>query len=170
VVLNLKDNDFRLIVAVAYNTGFVYVKFIGTHKEYDQIDANTVEHFERAKMEISPIRTKADYQATLKLVSALVDADPKRGTPEGDQLEILGTLIASHEAKHYPIELPDPIEAIKFRMEQQGLTAKDLQPMTGGLNRVYEVLNRKRPLSIAMVRRLHASLGISTECLIQQAA
>lgn len=121
-------------------------------------------------MEIRPIRTKADYQTALKLVSTLVDADPKRGTPEGDQLEILGTLIASYEAKHYPIELPDPIEAIKFRMEQQGLTAKDLQPMIGGLNRVYEVLNRKRPLSIAMVRRLHASLGISAECLIQQAA
>lgn len=99
-----------------------------------------------------------------------IDADPKRGTHEADQLEILGTLMESYETKHYPVELPDPVEAIKFRMEQQGQTAKDLQPMIGGLNRVYEVLNRKRPLSIAMVRRLHASLGISAECLIQQAA
>jgi HTH-type transcriptional regulator/antitoxin HigA len=121
-------------------------------------------------MDIRPIHTKADYKAALKMVSALVDADPKRGTPDGDRLEVLGALLVAYEAKHYPIELPDPIEAIKFRMEQQGLSAKDLQPMIGGLNRVYEVLNRKRPLSLAMVRRLHSSLGISAECLIRAAA
>ncbi len=121
-------------------------------------------------MDIRPIHTKADYKAALKMVSALVDADPKRGTPDGDRLEVLGALLVAYEAKHYPIELPDPIEAIKFRMEQQGLSAKDLQPMIGGLNRVYEVLNRKRPLSLAMVRRLHSSLGISAECLIREAA
>ncbi|MBA3057417.1 MAG: transcriptional regulator [Gammaproteobacteria bacterium] len=119
-------------------------------------------------MDIRPIRTKADYKAALKLVSALVDADPKRGSPEGDHLEVLGTLLEAYEAKHYPIELPDPIEAIKFRMGQQGMSPKDLQPMIGGLNRVYEVLNRKRPLSLAMVRRLNSSLGISAECLIRE--
>jgi len=121
-------------------------------------------------MDIRPIHTKADYKAALKMVSALVDADPKRGTPDGDRLEVLGALLVAYEAKHYPIELPDPIEAIKFRMEQQSLSAKDLQPMIGGLNRVYEVLNRKRPLSLAMVRRLNSSLGISAECLIREAA
>jgi HTH-type transcriptional regulator / antitoxin HigA len=121
-------------------------------------------------MEIRPIRTKSDYKAALKIVSALVDADPKRGTPDGDRLEVLGTLVEAYEAQHYPIALPDPIEAIKFRMEQQGLRPKDLTPMIGGLNRVYEVLNRKRPLSIAMVRRLNASLGISAECLIGEVA
>ena len=121
-------------------------------------------------MDIQPIHTKADYKAALKVVSALVDADPKRGTPEGDRLEVLGTLLEAYEAQHYPIDLPDPIEAIKFRMEQQGLSAKDLQPMIGGLNRVYEVLNRKRPLSIAMVRRLNSSLGLSAECLIRAPA
>ena len=121
-------------------------------------------------MDIRPIHTKADYKAALNMVSALVDADPKRGTPDGNRLEVLGALLVAYEAKHYPIELPDPIEAIKFRMEQQGLSAKDLQPMIGGLNRVYEVLNRKRPLSLAMVRRLHSSLGISAECLIREAA
>ena len=121
-------------------------------------------------MDIQPIHTKADYKSALKVVSALVDADPKRGTPEGDRLEVLGTLLEAYEAQHYPIDLPDPIEAIKFRMEQQGLSAKDLQPMIGGLNRVYEVLNRKRPLSIAMVRRLNSSLGISAECLIREAS
>lgn len=121
-------------------------------------------------MDIRPIHTKADYKAALEVVSALVDTDPKRGTPEGDCLEILGTLLEAYEAQHYPIELPDPIEAIKFRMDQQGMSAKDLQPMIGGLNRVYEVLNRKRPLSLAMVRRLNSGLGISAECLIREAA
>ena len=118
-------------------------------------------------MEIRPIHTKADYKAALKAVSALVDADPKRGTLDADRLEVLGTLLEAYEAQHFHIELPDPIEAIKFRMEQQGLSAKDLTPMIGGLNRVYEVLNRKRPLSIAMVRRLHEGLGISADCLIR---
>ena len=93
---------------------------------------------------------------------------PRRGTALGNELEILGTLVQAYEAEHYPIDLPDPIEAIKFRMEQQGLKAKDLQPMLGGVNRVYEVLNRKRPLSLPMVRRLHAGLGISAACLIRE--
>jgi HTH-type transcriptional regulator/antitoxin HigA len=118
-------------------------------------------------MDIRPIRTKADYKAALKAVSAFVDADPKRGTADADRLEVLGTLLEAYEAQHFHIELPDPIEAIKFRMDQQGLSAKDLTPMIGGLNRVYEVLNRKRPLSIAMVRRLHEGLGISADCLIR---
>jgi HTH-type transcriptional regulator/antitoxin HigA len=82
----------------------------------------------------------------------------------------LGALLEAFEAKHYKLELPDPIEAIKFRMEQQGLKPKDLQPMIGGLNRVYEVLSKKRPLSLQMVRRLHAGLGISADCLIREAA
>lgn len=120
-------------------------------------------------MEIRPIHTKADYRAALKAVSALVDLDPKRGTPEGDRLEVLGTLVQAYETEHYPIDLPDPVEAIKFRMEQQGLTPKDLEPMIGRINRVYEVLNRTRPLSMTMVRRLNAGLGISAECLIQEA-
>lgn len=98
-------------------------------------------------MEIRLIRTQADYTATLKVVSALVDTDPERGTPDVDRLEVLGTLLEAYEVQHYPIELPDPIDAIKFRMEQQGLSAKDLQPMIGGLNRVYEVINRKRSVS-----------------------
>lgn len=119
-------------------------------------------------MNIQPIHTKPAYKAALKRVSQLIDSDPKRGTALADELEVLGTLVQAYEARHYPIDLPDPIEAIKFRMEQQGLNAKDLQPMIGGANRVYEVLNRKRPLSLAMVRRLHAGLGISAACLIRE--
>jgi HTH-type transcriptional regulator / antitoxin HigA len=118
-------------------------------------------------MPFRPIHSDADYKEALKAVSALIDQDPKCGTPAADRLEVLGILLEAYEAKHYPMELPDPIEAIKFRMEQQGLGPKDLQPMIGGLNRVYEVLNRTRPLSINMVRRLHAAFGISAECLIQ---
>lgn len=121
-------------------------------------------------MLIQPIHTRADYKAARKAIAALIDADPQRGTPEADRLEVLGALVEAYEARRYPLELPDPIEAIKFRMEQQGLKPKDLQPMIGGLNRVYEVLSRKRPLSLAMVRRLHAGLGISADCLIRETA
>lgn len=121
-------------------------------------------------MEIRPIRTEADYKATLKEVSRLMEGDPELGTPEGDRLDVLVTLVQAYEAKHYPIDLPDPIEAIKFRMEQAGLTAKDLEPMIGRLNRVYEVLNRKRALTLPMIWKLHQGLGIPAESLIKPPA
>ena len=117
-------------------------------------------------MDIRPIRTQADYEAALAEVSPLFDNEPEPGTPQGDRFEVLVTLLEAYERKHYPIDAPDPVEAIKFRMEQQGLTPADLQPMIGRLNRVYEVLNRKRPLTMAMVRRLHRQLGIPAESLI----
>lgn len=118
-------------------------------------------------MNIRPIRTEADYKATLKEISLLMESDPDLDTPDGDRLDVLSTLVQVYEAKHYPITLPDPIEAIKFRMEQAGLTAKDLEPMIGQRNRVYEVLNRKRSLTLPMIRRLHQDLGIPAENLIQ---
>lgn len=117
-------------------------------------------------MDIKPIRTEADYKAALKEVSVLMESDPALGTPDGDRLDVLVTLVQAFEARHYSIDLPDPIEAIKFRMEQQDLKPKDLEPMIGRSNRVYEILNRKRPLTMTMVRKLHAGLGISAECLI----
>ena len=117
-------------------------------------------------MEIRPIRTQADYEAALAEVSPLFDNEPQLGTPEGDRFDVLVTLIEAFERRHFPIDPPDAIEAIKFRMEQQGLTPADLQPMIGRMNRVYEVLNRKRPLTMAMVRRLHRQLGIPAESLI----
>lgn len=121
-------------------------------------------------MDIRPIRSEADYQATLKEISALMDedADPDLGTPDGDRLDILATLVQAYEAKHMPITAPDPVEAIKFRMDQSGLSVKDLEPIIGKSNRVYEVLNRKRPLTLAMIRRLHISLGIPADVLIAQ--
>ncbi len=117
------------------------------------------------KNEIKPIRTRKDYEAALAEVARLWGA--KSGTPEGDRLDVLATLIDAYEAVHYPMDPPDPIEAIKFRMEQQGLTRKDLEPLIGTRTRVAEVLNRKRSLSIGMIRRLHKKLGISAEVLIR---
>lgn len=121
-------------------------------------------------MEIRPIRTEADYKASLKEASRLMEHDPDIGTPDGDRLDVLTTLIQAYEARHYPIDLPDPIEAIKFRMEQAGLTAKDLEPMIGQRNRVYEILNRKRSLTLPMIWKLHQQLGIPAESLIRPTA
>lgn len=120
-------------------------------------------------MDIKPIRTETDYQDALRDASAFFDKEPEVGTPEGDRFELLLMVIEAYEQKHFAVSLPDPIEAIKFRMEQSGLTPKDLKPMIGGLNRVYEVLNRKRPLTLPMIRRLHATLGIPAESLIAEA-
>ena len=117
------------------------------------------------KNNVKPIRTKKDYEAALAEVERLWGAG--LGTPEGDRLDVLATLIDAYEAAHFPIDPPDPIEAIKFRMEQQGLTRKDLEPLIGTRTRVAEVLNRKRSLSIGMIRRLHQALGISAEVLIR---
>jgi HTH-type transcriptional regulator/antitoxin HigA len=114
--------------------------------------------------ELKPIRSEADHERALREVESLWGA--KSGTAKGDRLDILATLIDAYEAHRYPMDPPDPVEAIKFRMEQQGLTRKDLEPAIGTRTRVAEVLNRKRSLSIGMIRRLHARLGISAEVLI----
>jgi HTH-type transcriptional regulator/antitoxin HigA len=115
--------------------------------------------------EIKPIRTEADHEAALIEVERLWGA--KSGTPEGDRLDVVATLIEVYEEQRYPMDPPDPIEAIKFRMEQQGLTRKDLETMIGTRTRIAEVLSRKRSLSIAMIRRLHQKLGIPAEVLIR---
>ncbi len=115
--------------------------------------------------EIKPIRTKRDYEAALTEIERLWGAKAK--TPEGDRLDVLATLIDAYETEHYPMDPPDPIEAIKFRMEQQGLTRRDLEEIIGTRTRIAEILNRKRGLSITMIRRLHERLGISAEVLIR---
>jgi HTH-type transcriptional regulator/antitoxin HigA len=111
-------------------------------------------------MDIRPIHPDADYKAALHAVSAYFDNEPEPDTPDGDRFEVLVTLVEAYEAKHYPIELPGPVEAIKFRMEQAGLTPKDLVPAIGRLNRVYEILARKRPLTLGMIWRLREKFGI----------
>ena len=115
--------------------------------------------------EVRPIRTPEDYESALSEVEALWGS--AGGTPGGDRLDVLVTLIDAYESQHFPMDPPDPIEAIKFRMEQQGLTRKDLESIIGTRARIAEVLDRKRGLSIAMIRRLHAELGIPAEVLIR---
>lgn len=116
-------------------------------------------------MEIEPIKTKRDYFRTLKEIEGLMAA--KRNTPEGDRLDVLVTLVEAWETRHYFLDLPDPVSAIRHHMEQNGLVPKDLIPYIGGRNRVYEVLNRKRALSLKMIWRLHKGLGIPAESLIK---
>lgn len=117
-------------------------------------------------MEIKPIKTETDYEAALAEINTLLEAVP--GTPETDRLEVLSLLVEAWEDVHYPIEAPDPVEAILFYMEQNDLTRKDLEPFIGDRARVADVLNRKRPLSLSMIRRLHAGLGIPAEVLIKE--
>ena len=116
-------------------------------------------------MEIKPIRTRADYERTLREIERMWGA--VAGTAQGDRLEVLATLAEAYEQKHFPIDLPDPIEAIRFRIEQQGLDPRSLIGVIGGRSRVYEVMQRKRALSLQMIRRLHQRLGIPAEVLIR---
>ena len=118
------------------------------------------------KVDIKPIKTDADYRAVLTEIEMLMTAESD--TAEGEKLDVLVTLVEAYEKKHYPLDLPDPVEAIKFEMEQKGLTVKDLEPMIGKSNRVYEVLNHKRSLTLKMIWRLHEQLGIPAESLIKQ--
>jgi HTH-type transcriptional regulator/antitoxin HigA len=117
-------------------------------------------------MDIKPIKTQRDYRRVLKEIEGLMHA--RRNTPEGDRLDVVVTLVEAWEAKHYPLDLPDPRAAIKHHMEQKGLAPRDLIPFIGSRNRVYEVLAGKRSLTLTMVRRLHTGLGIPAESLIKE--
>jgi HTH-type transcriptional regulator / antitoxin HigA len=115
--------------------------------------------------EIKPIKSEADYDAALAEITTLMDAEP--GTPESDRLDVLVTLVAAYEAKHWRIDPPDPIEATKLRMQQRRLSRRDLEKVLGSKSRVSEILNRKRPFTLEMIRQLHTTLGIPAESLIQ---
>lgn len=117
------------------------------------------------KMKIKPIRNEVDYQKALERLEVIFDA--KRGTEEGDELEILAMVIDSYENENFPMDMPDPISAINFRMEQMGLKQKDLVKMIGFKSRVSEIMNKKRKLTLEMIRKLNAGLNIPTEILIQ---
>jgi HTH-type transcriptional regulator / antitoxin HigA len=121
-------------------------------------------------MDVRMIKTEADYQASFAEIDRLIagDVEPAEGTPEADRLEVLATLVQLYEKEHFPIEAPDPIEAIKFRMEQGALTRRDLEPALGSDGRVSEVLNRRRPLTLPMIRKLNALFGIPAESLIRE--
>ncbi len=116
-------------------------------------------------MDIKTLKTKTDYRVALQEIENLMGARPK--TQQGERLDLLVTLVEAYEARHHVLDLPDPVEAIKFHMEQKNLTPKDLEPMIGRSNRVYEILARKRPLTLKMIWRLHKDLGIPAESLIR---
>jgi HTH-type transcriptional regulator / antitoxin HigA len=116
-------------------------------------------------MDIKPIKTDSDYRAALAEIKTLMTAG--FDTPEGERLDVLVTLVEAYEQRHFPLDLPDPVAAIRFEMERKGLTPKDLEPMIGRSNRVYEILSRKRPLTLKMIWRLHRDLGIPAESLIK---
>ncbi len=117
-------------------------------------------------MDITPIKTDADYRAALAEIEALMNAEPD--TPDGDRLDVVATLVEAYQARHFPIAGPDPIATIKFRMQQMGLTRKDLEPLLGTRGRVSEVLSGRRRLSLSMIRRLNAELNIPAEVLIKE--
>ncbi len=159
VVFNMGGNKYRLIVHANYNFGILYIRFVGTHAEYDRIDP------EHIWMNIRPIRNSSDHESALKRIEALMSA--QNGTAEGDELDVLATLVDAYEKEHFAIDSPpDPIEAIKFRMEQMGLSRKDLEPFLGSRARVSEVLNKRRGLSLTMIRSLHENLEIPLDALI----
>ena len=116
-------------------------------------------------MDIRPIKTESDYRQALAEVETLMMSEPD--SPGGEKLDVLTTLLEAYERTHYPMDFPDPVDAIKFEMERRGLTVADLEPMIGRRNRVYEVLNHKRSLSLKMIWRLHEQLGIPAESLIK---
>ncbi len=119
-------------------------------------------------MKIQPIKTESDYDRALQGIDRLWGS--KRNTPQGDELDVLLVLVEDYESKHHPIDPPDPVDAIKFRMEQMNLTRKDLESLIGPRGRVTEIINRKRPLTLAMIRRLHHKLHIPLESLIRETA
>lgn len=161
VVFNIKGNDYRLVVAIDYGRRIVFIKWIGSHADYDKIDVKT------CNMEIKPIRSKRDYEKTLRRIEQLWGS-PK-GTRDGDELDVLATLVEAYEREHYPIDLPDPLDAIQFRLEQSGKTVAALVGVIGHRTRVYEVMRGDRSLSLNMIRNLNAQLGIPADVLIQPA-
>src|SRR3990172_2395304 len=165
VVFNIKGNDYRLVVVVEYRQGKIFIRFVGTHAEYNGIDATTI-YVGGGMMDIKPIRAEEDYQAALKEIEVLWGAEP--GTPEEDRCEVLFTLVEAYEHEHYEILPPDPVEAIKYYLESRGLERRDLEPYLGSSGRVSEVLSYKRPLTLRMIRKLHAGLGIPSDVLINK--
>jgi HTH-type transcriptional regulator / antitoxin HigA len=167
VAFNIAGNHYRLVVKINYPYRIVYIRFVGTHAQYDTIDVTTIWNSGGA-MNIAPIKTTRDYDRALRRIERLMDAKP--GTKNGDELDVLTTLVEAYEAKHHAICPPDPVEAIKFRMDQLGMTRKDLEAMLGGRGRVSEILTKKRGLSLEMIRRLHRELHIPLEGLVGTAA
>jgi len=160
VVFNISGNKYRLITRINYEYRVIYIRFVGTHKQYDKIEVDEY------KVEIKPIKSERDHKRAIKQIDLLMDSKP--GSRDGELLDIMVTLVQAYEEKHHQIEAPDPIAAINFVMEQRGLKRKDLEPCIGSRARVSEVLGHKRPLTLSMIRNLNKALGIPADILIQE--
>lgn len=183
IVFNIGGNKYRLVVWVKYSIGLVLIKWVGTHEEYDQIDVTTIglparpkkavkkvpkkkawQESAMKKAKLKVIRNEQDYREALETIERLWDAEP--GTSDHDTLEVLALLVEHYEKKAFPMEEPDPIAAIRFRLEQTGKEQKDLVPILGSRSRVSEIMSRKRSLTVGMIRRLFDELHIPMEALI----
>lgn len=165
VVFNIGGNRYRLIVRFNYARRIGYVRFLGTHAEYDAIDALSVQE---VGMIVKPIKSEADYDTALARIDALMDVESD--TPEADEFEVLVTLVEAYEAIRWPIEDPDPISLIEHVMEARGLRQKDLAAVIGSQPHASEVLNRRRPLTLPMIRALSAEWGLPADVLVQEYA
>ncbi len=166
----IHGGDYRLIVAIHFPSKIVWIKFMGTHADYDRIDALTIDAHSREQEEVGmtdirPIRTEADYEAALATIATLWGAAD--GSPESEKLEILGTLVGRYEDQHAPIEPPDPVEALKFHIDQGRLTQSDLARILGSRARASEILARRRRLTLEMVWRINAATGIPLSSLVR---
>jgi HTH-type transcriptional regulator/antitoxin HigA len=163
-VFNIKGNDYRLVAAINYENGWVFIKFIGTHQEYDDIDSIRLICINQ-KMNVEIIKNKRQYNKALQRFEEIFFA--KSNTKEGKEAQLLALVIKDYEDKHFKIDAPDPVEVIKFRMEQKNISKQALAEILGYNSRVSEVLNRKRKLTLEMVRNLHEKLDIPLESLVQ---
>jgi HTH-type transcriptional regulator/antitoxin HigA len=163
-VFDICGGNYRLIVAFKFSAKVAFIKFIGTHAQYDRVNAVTVAEFQEVCMAIHPIHTEADHDAAVSRIEALWAAQP--GTVEHDEIEVLAVLVSVYEDGRWPILPPDPVEAIKFHMEQNNFRQKDLAAVIGSASRVSEVLNRWRPLTVDMIGAIHSAWSIPLESLI----
>jgi antitoxin component HigA of HigAB toxin-antitoxin module/mRNA-degrading endonuclease HigB of HigAB toxin-antitoxin module len=161
VVFDIKGNDYRLAVRVDFDNAIVRILKVGTRAEYDKWS------LQEAQM-VGIIHNDEEHAEALAALDRLMEIDPESGTPEADDLQLLALVIETYEKARWPIGLPDPLDAIRFCMDQQGLTRHDLEPYIGSRARVSEVLSGKRALSMRMIRALHAGLDIPLEVLVQE--
>lgn len=162
VVFNLCGNKYRIVVLMDYLRHGMLIRFVGTHRQYDEID--DIENILGCNMRLKPIKSDRELERALARIDELWGSKPD--TPKGDELDVLMLLVEKYEDEHYAIPASDPIEAIKFLMEQKDLSRKDLEPYLGTSARVSEILNKKRSLTLSMIKKLHEGLNIPYECLI----
>ena len=166
VVFNVGGNRYRLVVRFAYKHRIGFGRFVGTHAEYDAVDAVDASGVQEFNMNIKPIKSESDYDKALTVIDDLMGAAPD--TPKSDKLEVLVTLVEAYEAERWTIEPPDPISAIEHVMEARSLRQKDLAALIGSQSRASEVLNRRRPLTLPMIRALSIEWNLPADVLVRE--